>query len=205
MNQWFSRSDIPRPPLCRRWQQTCLQTIGLRPLQSNMERDRWSASRCFLGWGSTDKRWKIKGKIYTAHASTLPFKDNCLRSQVPTWASTSAWTSDQFRSSWRLSLNHTPNMQTVHHSSRKDLTGECHPFRQLAANLHCYQSWSWPLLFARISQPPSSQALCSDSGTQRQWYHQHTQIPLLKKSQQRGYSAGLDLPSHIPKSMGQGL
>ena len=26
--------------------------------------------------------------MYTAHASTLPIKENCLRSQVPTWSST---------------------------------------------------------------------------------------------------------------------
>ena len=55
-NQWFSRSGIPRTPLLGRWQQTCLRTIGLWPLQSNLERGRWSASRWFLGRGSSDKR-----------------------------------------------------------------------------------------------------------------------------------------------------
>ena len=29
-SQWLSRSGIPRPPLCVRWMQTCLRTIGLR-------------------------------------------------------------------------------------------------------------------------------------------------------------------------------
>ena len=62
-NQWFSRSGIPRPLLRERWQQTCLQTIGLRPPQSSLERDRWSASRWFLGRGRTDKRSRIKGKM----------------------------------------------------------------------------------------------------------------------------------------------
>ena len=35
-----------------------------------------------------------------------------LRSQVPTWASILACTSDPFRSSWRPGLNHTPRMWT---------------------------------------------------------------------------------------------
>ena len=39
-SQWLSRSGIPRPPLCVRWLQICLQIIGLRPPQSNLERDR---------------------------------------------------------------------------------------------------------------------------------------------------------------------
>ena len=33
--------------------------------------------------------------MYTAHASTLPFKENLLESQIPTWAFTLACTSDQ--------------------------------------------------------------------------------------------------------------
>ena len=50
---------------------------------------------------------------YTAYTSTLPFKDNRLRSQVPNWTSTLACTSDQFRSSWRPGPNHTLWMQMV--------------------------------------------------------------------------------------------
>ena len=46
-----------------------------------------------------------------AHASALPFKDNLLESQIPTWAFTLACTSDQFRSSWRSGPNHTPRMR----------------------------------------------------------------------------------------------
>ena len=42
------------------------------------------------------------------HAPAPPFKDNHLESQVPTWASTLACTSDQFRSSLRSGPNHTP-------------------------------------------------------------------------------------------------
>ena len=51
--------------------------------------------------------------MYTAHTSALPFKDNCLQNQAPTWASTLARTSNQFRSSWRSGPNHTPRMRTA--------------------------------------------------------------------------------------------
>ena len=54
-----------------------------------------------------------------AHTSALPFKDNLLGSQVPTWASTLASTSDQFCSSWRLGLNHTPWMRVGSSHQRK--------------------------------------------------------------------------------------
>ena len=43
-SQWLSR-----PPLHVRWMQTCLRIIGLRFPQSNLERDRWNASRRALG------------------------------------------------------------------------------------------------------------------------------------------------------------
>ena len=49
--------------------------------------------------------------MYTAHTSSLPFKDNRLRNQVPTWASTLARTSNQFHFSWRSGSNHTPRMR----------------------------------------------------------------------------------------------
>ena len=55
-SQWLSRSGIPRPPLHGRWIQTCLQTIGLAPPQSNLEWDRCSASRRALDRGSTANR-----------------------------------------------------------------------------------------------------------------------------------------------------
>ena len=55
----------------------------------------------------------------TAHAATLPFRDNRLRSKVPTWASTLACTSDQFHSSWRQGPNHTPRMRTDPSHQRK--------------------------------------------------------------------------------------
>ena len=55
-SQWLSRSGIPRPPSCVRWMHTYLRTIGLRPPQSNLERDCSSASRCALGKGSTANR-----------------------------------------------------------------------------------------------------------------------------------------------------
>ena len=42
---------------------------------------------------------KDQGKTYTAHASTLPFKDNLHRSQIPACASTLSCTFDQFRAS----------------------------------------------------------------------------------------------------------
>ena len=49
--------------------------------------------------------------MYVAHASALPFKDNLLESQIPTWAFTLVCTSNQFRSSWRSGPNHTPRMR----------------------------------------------------------------------------------------------
>ena len=55
--------------------------------------------------------------MYTANASAPPFKDNRLRSQVPTCASTLVCTSDQFHSSWRPSPNHTRGCGRVRHSS----------------------------------------------------------------------------------------
>ena len=65
----------------------------------------------------------------TAHASALPFKDNCLRSQIPTWASTLACTSDQFRSSWRPGPNHTLRMRTGLSLQRKDLSRRTLPLQ----------------------------------------------------------------------------
>ena len=55
-SQWLSRSGIPKRPLRVRWMQTCLRTIGLRSLESNLERDRGSASQRALGRGSTANR-----------------------------------------------------------------------------------------------------------------------------------------------------
>ena len=50
--------------------------------------------------------------MYAAHAFALSFKDNLLRRQVDTWASTLTCTSDQFCSTWRTGPNHTPRMRT---------------------------------------------------------------------------------------------
>ena len=55
---------------------------------------------------------KDQVKMYTAHTSSLPFKDKRLQSQVPTRASALACTSDQFCSSKRLCPNYTPRMWT---------------------------------------------------------------------------------------------
>ena len=55
-SQWLSKSGIPRPPLRVRWMQTYPRTISLRPPQSNLVRDRWSASRRAPGRGSTANR-----------------------------------------------------------------------------------------------------------------------------------------------------
>ena len=48
--------------------------------------------------------------MYMAHIFALPFKDNLLESQIPTWAFILACTSDEHRSSWRSGPNHTPRM-----------------------------------------------------------------------------------------------
>ena len=57
--------------------------------------------------------------MYTAHTSALPFKDSRFRSQVTTWASTLACTSEKFRSSWRPDPNHTTRMQMGSSFQRK--------------------------------------------------------------------------------------
>ena len=44
-SQWLSRSGIPRSQLRVSLMQTCLRTMGIRPPQSTLERDRWWASR----------------------------------------------------------------------------------------------------------------------------------------------------------------
>ena len=49
--------------------------------------------------------------MYTVHTSALLLKDNYLRSQATTCASTLACTSNQFCSSKRPDPNHTPRMQ----------------------------------------------------------------------------------------------
>ena len=50
--------------------------------------------------------------MYRAHNSALSFKRKLLGSQIPTWSSILAYTSNQFRSSWKSSPNHTPKLQT---------------------------------------------------------------------------------------------
>ena len=84
-----------------------------------MERDRCSTSRRPSGRGSTDSQLKIGGMMNTAHISVLLWKDNYLRSQVPTCASTFVCTSDELHSSWRPSSSHTPRMWTGSSLQRK--------------------------------------------------------------------------------------
>ena len=103
--------------------------------------------------------------MYTVQTSTLPFKDKRLRSQMLTLTSTLACTSDQFRSSWSLGPNHNPRVQIGPSLLRKGPGRETPPLQ--APSCKTYQSWSWPLLSARTSQPPSSKLLCPNSGTQR--------------------------------------
>ena len=52
--------------------------------QSNLEWDCFCDPRGLLGRGSTEHRWRIIRKTYTAHPSALHFKDKRHRSQVPT-------------------------------------------------------------------------------------------------------------------------
>ena len=56
----------------------------------------------------------------------LPFKDNCLQSQVPTWAFILACTSNQFHSSWRSGPNHTSRIRRGSSlQQKKALAEEC--------------------------------------------------------------------------------
>ena len=68
--------------------------------------------------------------MYTAHTSTLSFKDNHLRSQVPSRASILACTFDHFRSSWRSGPNHTPRMPTGLSLQRKGPGRVVLPFQE---------------------------------------------------------------------------
>ena len=163
--------------------QTYLQTIGLRPHQIALGRDRCCASRRASGRGTTD---------------------NLFRSQVVTWASPLACTSDQFRSSWRSDPNHIPRMQTGPSLQQRALAGYHYPSYPRAANLCFWQNWPWLLLFIHTQQPPSSQPLCPSGRTQRRWYHRWTQKLLLWEGQQKGHRAGPDLPP-IPKPSEPGL
>ena len=111
-SQWLSRSSISRPSLCVRWMQTCLWTIGLRPPQSNLDRDCWSTTRRALGRGSTAIGKGSRGRRTWRTPPPCPLRITYFESQVSTWESTLACTSHQFRSSWRSGPNHTPRMRT---------------------------------------------------------------------------------------------
>ena len=74
------------------------------------EKGLYSRHPMILGQREYGHTKRIKRKMYLAHTSTLPFKDNRLRSQVATCASTLARTSNQFHSSWRPGPNHTSKM-----------------------------------------------------------------------------------------------
>ena len=67
--------------------------------------------------------------MYTAHTSTLPFKDKRPRSLVPICVSILANTSYQFRSSWKPGPNHTPRMQTDLSLQRKGPGREMPPLQ----------------------------------------------------------------------------
>ena len=147
MSRWLLRSGIPRPASRGRWRQTCLETNGLLPFQRSLERDCssttwWSFTGCqyYLCLG-------IKGKMYTVHTSALPFKDNRLWNQGPTWASNLARTSNQFCSSWRSGPNHTLRMWMGPLLQQKGPGRESPPpnSKHPAANLRSCQSWLWHL------------------------------------------------------------
>ena len=66
-SQWLSRSGIPKPPLQRRWWQTCLRTIG--HTQSNLERDCFSAPSRALK--REEYGQSIKGHGENVHSARL--------------------------------------------------------------------------------------------------------------------------------------
>ena len=72
-----------------------------------------------------------------------------------------ARTFGQFRSSWKLGLNHTQGFGRVHHFSGRVPAEERHPSRHPTADLHSYQNLSWHLLLLHTSQLPSSLPSCS--------------------------------------------
>ena len=85
--------------------------------------------------------------MYMAHTSALPFKNNRLRNQAPTWTSTLARTFDQFRSSWRSGPNHTIRMQTGLSLQRKGPGRRPHFFQ--APNLK-------PTLLSKLTLAPAT-------------------------------------------------
>ena len=126
----------------------------------------------------------------------LPFKDNLLESQIPTWAFTLACTSNQFRSSWMLGPNHTSRMRMDLSLQWKGPGRVSLPLQHQAANLWFCQSWPWLLQSTCTRKPPSSQPLYPGGGIQRLWYHQRTWKPLPKEGLEKGYRAGPDLFPH---------
>ena len=81
--------------------------------------------------------------MYPVHTSALPLKDNHLRSQAATCASTLARTSNQFRSSWRPG----PRMQMDPSLQRKGLGRDTPPIQ--APN-------SKPSLLSKLTLAPAN-------------------------------------------------
>ena len=126
---------------------TCLQTIGLLKRQPKCLRQR---------------KYSQSVKDQGEDASALPFKDNLLESQIPTWSFTLACTSDQLRA------RTTPQgCRWVRHSSGRALVGYRYPSNHQAANLRFCQSWPWLQQSARTLQLLSSQPLYPYGGIQR--------------------------------------
>ena len=150
MNQWFFRSGTPIPPLRGCWQLTCLRTT-----ESYLERNHCSASCSFLGWGSTQNDKRSRGRRRTPPLCT--FKDGRLRSQVATWASILAWTSDKSRSSWRPGPNHTPMRQTGPSLHQKGPGRGTPPLQAPSRKPSVLSKLILVLLSARTSQTSSSQ------------------------------------------------
>ena len=91
--------------------------------------------------------------MYAALDSTLSFKDNRFQSQVPTWPSTLACTSDKFHSSWRPGTNHTPRMRTGTSFQGKSPGRVTSPSCHSTTDLRFYQSDFGSLRSFCTSQP----------------------------------------------------
>ena len=138
------------------------------------------------------------------NVSALPFKDNLLVSQIPTWAFTLACTSDQFRSNWMSGPNHTLRMRTGPSYKPKGPGRVSLHLQAPSLKLHFFQNWPWLQQSARTRQPPSSQPLYPGGGIQNCDIIGERGNPCCKRASKRNTAQTRICPL-IPKPTEQGF
>ena len=107
-----------------------------------------------IWWGIVEapatwlKQWKYSQSLKDQREDVYgapppcPLRTTTLKARFHLGIQLRPCTSDQFRSSWRLSPNHTPRMRTVRHSSGMALEGYRYLSKYRAANLRFCQNFS---------------------------------------------------------------